>query len=81
MCPAEQDSPCANLPDVGGGALVQKVADLLQLAPAGARIVQQIAQLGRIGLDVGIVLGELGVALEHQHLMLRATGLPGGIHL
>lgn len=76
----EKNVPRANLPDVCRGALVEKVAHLLQLAPSRARIVQQVAQLRRIGLDLSIVLCELGIALEHQHLMLWPTRLPRGVH-
>lgn len=76
----EKNVPRANLPDVCRGALVEKVAHLLQLAPSRARIVQQVAQLRRIGLDLSIVLCEFGIALEHQHLMLWPTRLPRGVH-
>lgn len=37
--------PNAPFPDIADGALVQKVAHLLQLAPAGARIVKEVAEL------------------------------------
>jgi len=72
--------PYASLPDVGRGALVQEVSHLLQLTPPCAGIVEQVAQLARVCLDIRIVFLELRIALQHQHLVLRAASLPCSIH-
>ena len=72
--------PYPSFPHVPGRALVEEVADLLQLGAARAGVVEQVAQLARVGLDLDIVLLELGIALEHQHLVFRATGLACGVH-
>jgi len=63
-----------------GSALLEEVGHFLQLAPSCADIVKQVTQLARIRLDADIVLLELWIALQHQHLVFRATGLACGVH-
>lgn len=72
--------PYPRLPDIAGGALVEKVADLLQLTPPRAGVVQQVAELARIGLDLHVVLVMSRVAVEHQDLVLRPAFLPDCVH-
>lgn len=76
----EPGIPYAALPDIADGPLVEKVGDLLQLAPARAGIVEQVAELAGIWLDVGVVLLELWITLQDQDLVLGATALAHGVH-
>jgi hypothetical protein len=73
-------APDAALPYILGRPLVQKVADFLQLTAPRAGIVKQVAQLARVGLDLGVVLLEFGVAFEDEDLVLWATRLPCCVH-
>jgi len=58
-----------------GVLLFQKCADLLQLVATRAGVVEQIAQLRGVGLDLLHGLLVFGIALEHQDLMLGSTFL------
>lgn len=52
----------------------------MQLTPAGAGVIQKVAELAGVGLYVYIVLLKLGIALEDQHLVFGAAGLACGVH-
>lgn len=67
-------------PYVCCSALLQKFGDFLQFASAGADVVEEVAQLARVGLDLDIILLEFGIAFQHQNLVLWATGLACGVH-
>jgi hypothetical protein len=67
--------------------LLMKFADFLQLMPARACVVEQIAQFGGIWLDFLDSLLVFGVALEDQDLVLgtaflacRVNGVKEGAH-
>jgi hypothetical protein len=68
-------APDADIPHVTGGPLFEKVADLLELASSRARIVEEVAQLARVWLQVGVVLLMTRIALEHQDLVFGTTSL------
>lgn len=72
--------PNASLPDIAGGPLVQKIANLLQFTSASTRVVQQVAELAGIGLDLDIVLLVTRIALQDQDLMLGPAFLAYSIH-
>lgn len=72
--------PYPSLPDIACSPLIQEVGDLGQLRSPGARIVEQVAELRRIGADLIIVLLELGVTFEHQDLVFWAASLACGVH-
>ena len=72
--------PISEIVDIVLCPLKQKVADFLKLAPAGAGIVEQVAQLTRVGLDLDIVLLVTRVAFQDQDLVLGAALLTQGMH-
>ena len=54
----------------------------MQLTPARAGVVEEIAELAAVGLDVGCaVLGQSRVALKDKELMLRAECLPERVQM
>lgn len=74
------DVPNAQPPDIAGRLLLEISTNLLNLGLATGRIVEEIAELAAVGLDVNSSLGRPGIALEHQDLVLGATFLLDGIH-
>lgn len=72
--------PDAHSPDIAGRLLLQKSANLLDLGPSAGRVVEEIAQLAAVGLDINSSLCGSRIALEHQDLMLRAAFLLYGVH-
>lgn len=74
------DVPNAQPPDITGRLLLEISTNLLDLGLAAGRIVEEIAELAAVGLDVDSSLGRPGIALEHQDLVLGATFLLDGIH-
>lgn len=78
--PGHDNVPNAHSPDIAGRLLLQKGANLLNLGPPAGRVVEQIAQLAAVWLDVNCSLGGSRIALEHQDLMLRAAFLLYGVH-
>lgn len=78
--PGHGNVPNAHSPDIAGRLLLQKGANLLNLGPPAGRVVEQIAQLAAVWLDVNCSLGGSRIALEHQDLMLRAAFLLYGVH-
>lgn len=67
-------------PDILGRPLLEKQPDLLQLAASRARIVEQVAELRRVGFDGQHALLEARVAFEDEDLMFRPARLADGIH-
>lgn len=72
--------PKAQAPDITGCLLLEKSANLLDLGAATGGIVQQVAELAAVRLDVDGALGGPGIALEDQDLVLGATLLLDGVH-
>ena len=69
-------------PDVDGGLALEEGANLLQLAAARGRVVEEVGQLGAVGLDVGgRVLGQTRIALQNEQLVFRPQGLAHRIHM
>lgn len=52
-------------PDIMRRSLLQEGTDLLYLAPACARIVEQVAKFARVWLDIHNIFLELRIALEY----------------
>ena len=71
--------PKSSLPDICSRFLLQKCADLLQLLSARRGIVEQIAELGRQGMDLLYGLLIFGIAFQDQDLMFGATFLLRGV--
>ncbi len=74
------DEPNSQAPDIAGRLLLEEGADLLDLSPAGGGIVEQVAQLARVGFDIDGSLCGPGVALEDEDLVLGAASLLDGMH-
>lgn len=72
--------PDATAVDVTGRLLLEKGANLLQLAPASAGIVEQIAELARVWLDLRGILLEARIALENENLVLGPAPVSERIH-
>lgn len=74
------DLPYPLAVDIAGRLLLQETANLLDLGAARLRVKKQVAELARVRLNVDGALGGSWVALEHEHLVLRATLLLDGVH-
>ena len=74
------DVPNSQPPNIAGRLLLKKSTNLLDLGLATGRVVEEIAELAAVGLDVNSSLGGPGIALEDQDLVLGATFLLDGVH-
>lgn len=63
--PQERYVPDLVLIDITRGLLLQERSDLLQLTSSRACIVEQVAELARIGLDILDILLEPRIAFEN----------------
>lgn len=74
------DIPYPLAPHIARRLLLQECANLLDLATPRRGIVQEVAQLAGVGLDINGALDCSRVAFQDQDLVLGATLLLDGLH-
>jgi hypothetical protein len=74
------DIPYSSPPDIAGCLLLQERSHFLDLASSSRRIVEEVAQLARIGLYVHSSFCRSWIAFQYEDLMLRTAFLSNGVH-
>ena len=72
--------PDAQPPNIAGGLLLKKLADLLNFGTARTRVKQQVTQFTGIGFHVNGSPGGWREALKDKDLMFGATFLLNSVH-